>query len=163
MKTNPSGQREDVNSGPPDYKSSALTTWPRRLPTVLIDSFTSVRTQCMLLPAKVCRAVQCKTSVGSRLTDFTTFRLVRFVNHNDKSQFSPGSFFYSFSRDPWITFWFKSSKTTPYHVSPTKAESSLQSFDSTIWLSKCLYNILKTARILIEIPFVVEAFFFLVC
>ena len=30
--TNPiSDREEDLNPGPPDYKSSALTTWPRRL------------------------------------------------------------------------------------------------------------------------------------
>ena len=32
-KTNPaSGREEDLNPGPPDYKSSALTTRPRRRP-----------------------------------------------------------------------------------------------------------------------------------
>jgi len=30
--TNPSSGREDLNSGPPHYKSSALTTRPHRLP-----------------------------------------------------------------------------------------------------------------------------------
>ena len=36
-KTNPSsGREEDLNPGPPDYKSSALTTRPRCLRTVLV-------------------------------------------------------------------------------------------------------------------------------
>ena len=35
-KTNPaSGREEDLNPGPPDYKSSALTIRPRRLPTIM--------------------------------------------------------------------------------------------------------------------------------
>ena len=44
-KTNPaSGREEDLNQGPPNYKSSALTTRPRRLPieTLFVVSLASV-------------------------------------------------------------------------------------------------------------------------
>ena len=43
-KTNPaSGREEDLNLGPPDYKSSTLTTRPRHLSSIQARSFHFVK------------------------------------------------------------------------------------------------------------------------